>query len=511
LLPILIGKEVGTAYHFRTELEPTQDLRFLIPGISYERGIPRRAVERRRQTALLNWEQEGLIFHCGQTGPQGMIVVDNDLFAKETRGDKGLETAPVLSVALPPGSDGRERTLSDWKAKIHEDLKFLLKGVLSDAGNKDCPFFMRYQVSLRIYPQLAAHFAMPEARETLAGLDAATKAHRHLGRDDKNHSWVPARLMAGDSDPIDQSDFKSRFETTIREQTFGVGYACRLYRSTQDPRIRDVALGLLHDREIPDGICLELRSRIRSGELSAPAWLSERVEAASLRDKKKDRGSRLLCKGVGIAGGFVGLAVLIRTLWPGLVYPRRLRAAAFLILLGLGFVAAVVEVDGRDLLPDMVGYGLMAVGTIVLAHAGKSKGGYLSAVAFSFAAIFHTIASLADESLALFRLSTLAAAVGICALPLLIRSMDLACAPKRHRTRKFLISFFPLAMILFSMIHLGRWVDVVGRQTGPLLNGLGVLFYVIPAVTLLAWGSLFSAASELARLGEPDTHSTTAQ
>jgi serine/threonine-protein kinase len=509
LLPIQIGKEVGTSYHFRSELEPTQGIRILIPGVEYERGIPMRAVERRRQTAQLNWEQDGLIFHCGQTGPQGIIVADNDLFSKEIRRDHAVETAAVLSVALPPGSDGKEWTLSDWKAKIHEDLKFLLKGVLSDAGNKDCPFFMRYQVSLRIYPQLAAHFAMPEARETLARLDDATRSHRHLGRDDRNHSWIPARLMAGDPAPIDQPDFKGRLEKIVKEQTFGTAYACRLYRSAQDPKIRDVALALLQEREIPDGVCLDLRSHIKSRGLPAPAWLSERVESASLRDHKKDRGPRLLCQGAAIAGGFVGLAVLIRTLWPGLVYQKRLRAAAFLILIGLGFVATVVEVDGRDLLPDMAGYGFMAVGALILARAGQSKGGFLPAGAFSFAAIFYTIARLWDESLALFRLSTLAAAVGICTLPLLIRAMDLACTTKHHRTRKFLISFFPLVMILLGMIHLGTWVDGVGRKTGPLLNSLGVLMYVIPAITLLAWGSLFASASELARLGEPNNHSAT--
>jgi len=414
-------------------------------------------------------------------------VVDNDLFAKEIQQHNGIETAAVLSVALPPGSDGKEWTLSDWKAKIHEDLKLLLKGVLSDAGNKDCPFFMRYQVSLRIYPQLAAHFAMPEARETLARLDDATRSHRHLGRDDRNHSWIPARLMAGDPAPIDQPDFKGRLGKIIKEKTFGTAYACRLYRSAQDPKIRDIALNLLQEREIPDDVCLELRSHIKSGGLPAPAWLSQRVESASLSDHRKDRGPRLLCQGVAIAGGFVGLAVLIRTLWPGLVYQKRLRAAAFLILIGLGFVATVVEVDGRDLLPDMAGFGFMAVGALILARTGQSRSAYFPAVLFSIAAILYTIAILAHESLDLFQLSTLAAAAGICTLPLLIRAMDLACAPKHHRSRKFLISFFPLVIILLGMIHLGTWVDAVGPKTGPLLNWLGVLLYVIPTVTLMAW------------------------
>jgi hypothetical protein len=497
--PLNVGDEFRTPYHYRSRLQPTQDLRLIVPGLQYERAIP--MLERLRSSTWvsLKWKQGGLFFGEGGN-PQGILVA-GDLYQKERRDDGSIATEADLSVALPPGSDPKEWTLADWKAKIQEDLKFLLEGLRSDAGNRDGPFFMRYQQSFRIFPQLAAHFSLPDAKDLLRTLDETAKTHRYLK--DERWSWVPARLLAGDAMPLAQAGTKGEIEKALKETRSTSGYALRLYQGSTDPKLREFALDLLREREIADGVSLALRPRLGS---DAPAWLVQRADQAEARNASEVRLPRLRNQAIAVAWAALALGLLLLSVWPGRSYRTRLQAAALLVIVGLVGVAVVCELDGFDLLHDSAGYALIALGCAILSKRARGRACRLPAGFFAVASALYGVAGMVSRGgFHLYGFSVLAAAAGIATLPLLIVGLDRASARPRSRRRWLLIGLFPPAILVFALFHAAAWIEPMERASRSLFQWIGALPQVVSALTFLASGSLFSAAWGLARrMGSDD-------
>jgi hypothetical protein len=417
-----------------------------------------------------------------------------------------------LAVAEPAaGASTAPWTWDDWRQHVARDVSELVAATQAagDAFERRAWLEARSAQVLTQIPWLAVRFPVPEAAGDLARLSALSRGAGWHSLDD----LLPARAFAADPTLFDEPEWSDRLTeamSVVRAQD--AQNWVRLLLECGDPRLKDLALDRLEPKpymspagavaldrahhagtaDIPD----TLHDYVHDSELGDPWWENEDVWAADLP-----------ALGLYLVAAVAAALALDRRRLP----TTRRFAASWLVAVGYVCVAFSVDVHGWDWLPDVVGYGLALVGTIVIANGGQGRWRLLSPLGLAVALVADGLVACGLLPHGWLYAAQVGAAAGVLGLPLLVRALRRAAPFDQRRqpvwTQAALWVFYGVPAVLAAALPLtGRTLEQVTRAFPTSVKlAVSLPWAVLTFVALVA--AFWSLASTARLAGDAATRS----
>ena len=443
------------------------------------------------------------------SGPNSYLAPAESVFSPECLSlgwgspDPGRNTLHLFVTEPLEGGASLPTTADDWRRRIARDLERLARrGDEFTAAGDDVArsrFLSDWGGEIRALGQLATRVSVPEAAGALRRIaDAIAWAWPRPPEHAWGWSWEHAfvlwgRVLARDEVLLTDPALLPKI-ASVGASNMDVLEARAWGRALcveRDPRVRAVATARLERLEVPPDVAGDLLDAERGGGPAIPASLRAKTTGDRIEDHST-WGQLVHAAPYTVVAALLLLLAAVwtaRWTWPARPTWTRLAPAAGMVAVGVAMDAYDLFIEGVDVLPDVTGWALAALGARSLAVGIRGRLARGPGRCFALAACLTAAAWIAPPIAILEALRVTAIAVGIALLPTLADGLRGRSGPEGPRLR------FRFPFVLFYGLPMGAalalaWVSLFVRDLGVRVSsdlataamvaiGISVLFVLV--------------------------------